>query len=294
MPKRDKNNNEIAYQRNDVIMKLFIDECKGKSLNIFDKTLPEIKETLPTNLPNIKANELRIDNLFLLEDDTFLIVDYESAYKEKNKFKYGYYAISIGEKHFDEYPDIKIQILILYTTRHKPKNTKNYLDLGAVNIHIKEIFLTDMDSKNIKEHLFNKLINKEKLTKEELIQLIILPMTYEDDEEKQKNISEVISKIKFIDNNSDKVFVLTGINVFSNSIISDENSEKIKEMIEMITTAGKKIEEDKKKYAKEKVTKVQHKIVRNLLVKGFDSTDIAQIVEDLSINQINEIKKELD
>ena len=36
------------------------------------------------------------------------------------------------------------------------------------------------------------------------------------------------------------------------------------------------------------------KIIRNLLGKGFDSTDIAQIVENVSINQINKIKKELD
>ena len=33
----------------------------------------------------IKANELRIDNVFLLEDDTIAIIDYESAYKKENK-----------------------------------------------------------------------------------------------------------------------------------------------------------------------------------------------------------------
>lgn len=62
----------------------------------------------------------------------------------------------------------------------------------------------------------------------------------------------------------------------------------------MITKLGKEIEEDKRKYAKEKVASAQHKIIRNLLIKGFDSTDIAQIVEGVSINQINKIKKELD
>ena len=58
----------------------------------------------------------------------------------------------------------------------------------------------------------------------------------------------------------------------------------------MITKLGKEIEEDKRKYAEEKVASVQRKIIRNLLGKGFDSTDIAQIVEDLSINQINKIR----
>ena len=58
----------------------------------------------------------------------------------------------------------------------------------------------------------------------------------------------------------------------------------------MITTVGKMIEEEKKKYAEEKV----EKIVKNLIAKGFDATDIAEIVEDISIYRINKIKKELN
>ena len=58
----------------------------------------------------------------------------------------------------------------------------------------------------------------------------------------------------------------------------------------MITTVGKMIEEEKKKYAEEKV----EKIVKNLIAKGFDATDIAQITEDVSIARIKEIKKELN
>ena len=85
---------------------------------------------------DVIANELRIDNLFLLENNTFLIVDYESKYDEMNKFKYGYYALNIGKDYIKEYPDMKLEILVLYTTQHKPKNTKKYLDLGAINIHI--------------------------------------------------------------------------------------------------------------------------------------------------------------
>lgn len=294
MPKRDKNNNEIAFQRNDVIMKLFIKKCKGKSLSIFDENFSKIKDILPTNLPDVIANELRIDNLFLLENNTFLIVDYESKYDEMNKFKYGYYALNIGKDYIKEYPDMKLEILVLYTTQHKPKNTKKYLDLGAINIHIKEVFLTDADSQNMKKHLFDKLNNNEELTQEELTQLIMLPMTYENDDDKQTSILEVAEQCKYINNNDDKIFVLSGLNVFANNIISDENIAKIKEMIFMITKLGKEIEEDKRKYAKEKVASAQHKIIRNLLVKGFDSTDIAQIVEGVSINQINKIKKELD
>ena len=39
--------------------------------------IPEIVEILPTNLPAVEANEMRLDNLFRLKDGTIVIVDYE-------------------------------------------------------------------------------------------------------------------------------------------------------------------------------------------------------------------------
>ncbi len=47
-----------------------------------------IQLRLPTDLPKIAANKKSVDNLFLLEDGTYVIVDYESAYKKANKIKY--------------------------------------------------------------------------------------------------------------------------------------------------------------------------------------------------------------
>lgn len=40
--------------------------------------IPEIVEILPTNLPAVEANEMRLDNLFRLKDGTIVIVDYEA------------------------------------------------------------------------------------------------------------------------------------------------------------------------------------------------------------------------
>ena len=50
--------------------------------------IPEIVEILPTNLPAVEANEMRLDNLFRLKDGTIVIVDYESTYSYADKIKY--------------------------------------------------------------------------------------------------------------------------------------------------------------------------------------------------------------
>lgn len=70
----------IAYQNKDILSKIFAESLKEKSFSVYGIDLPKIIEVLPTNLPGIQVNELRLDNLFLLEDNSIVLVDYESKF----------------------------------------------------------------------------------------------------------------------------------------------------------------------------------------------------------------------
>ena len=50
---------------------------------------------LPTNIPTVRANELRLDNLFELADGTVAVVDYESVHRKSDKVKYLNYGSDI-------------------------------------------------------------------------------------------------------------------------------------------------------------------------------------------------------
>ena len=76
---------EIAYQNKDITSKLFAERFQGKSLKVYGLNLPPVRQALPTNIPQIMANELKIDNVFLLEDNTIAVIDYESDYKKKKQ-----------------------------------------------------------------------------------------------------------------------------------------------------------------------------------------------------------------
>ena len=54
---------------------------------------------LLTSLPAVKANELRLDNLFELADGSVAIVDYESVYDEEDKVKYLNYLTGIVNRY---------------------------------------------------------------------------------------------------------------------------------------------------------------------------------------------------
>ena len=76
---------KIAYQNKDIASKILSEQFRGKSFSVYGIDLPEIEDIRPTNLPAVEADELRLDNLFLLADCSYVFVDYESEYREKNK-----------------------------------------------------------------------------------------------------------------------------------------------------------------------------------------------------------------
>ena len=66
-----------------------------------------------------------------------------------------------------------------------------------------------------------------------MMEFILLPMAYKGDEEKNRMISEVAELADRIEDQETRVFILTGIIVFADKVISDENGQRVRRMIAM-------------------------------------------------------------
>ena len=132
---KDMGSTEIAYQNKDITSKLLAENLKGKSFRVYGLDLPEIRHVLPTNIPTVKANELRLDNIFELADGTAAIVDYESAYSEGDKVKYLNYLAGIASRYQKEKePCPKLRMVVIYTGDIKRKQVSMEYDIGAVKM----------------------------------------------------------------------------------------------------------------------------------------------------------------
>ncbi|MCM1084104.1 MAG: hypothetical protein NC393_14800 [Clostridium sp.] len=244
---------DIAYQNKDIISKVFAENLKEKSFKAYGLDIPKIVQVLPTNLPEITANELRIDNLFLLEDGTIAIVDYESEYKTENKIKYISYITRVLERYRrQEIYDIQIRMIVIYTADVSRAQTEEVYDTGAFSLHIEEAFLSELDSEEIKKRLTEKIQNKETLTDEELMEFIILPLTYKTMEEKRKAINASIELAKQVTDVEKMVFLLSGTLVFTDKVIDRKTSNYVREWINM-TQVGRLFEEEKQQAVKQAV-----------------------------------------
>lgn len=293
-----KQKNNIAYQNKDIASKIFAEQFRGKSLKVYGIDLPRVKQVLPTNLPNIQANELRLDNLFLLEDDTFLIIDYESVYRKKNKIKYLNYVARVLEQYSNEYRfDMKLSVVVIYTADVLEYHTKAQLDVGCLQLTIKEAFLAEMDSEKMMKDLTEKVKQGVKLSEEELMEYIILPLTYRGMDEKKETIKELFQLAKEIKEEEIQLFLLSGILVFTDKVIDDETAKRIKEWIGM-TKVARLFEEEKNEAVEKAVLETARETAREtaivMLKKGYSIEEIVECVQHLTPYEVKKLKKELE
>ena len=250
---------DIAYQNKDITSKILAEEFKGKSFAVYGVDIPMIVSVEPTNLPAIEANELRMDNLFLLEDGSYLLVDYESVYDAANKVKYLGYVVRVSQRlynRFKRYP--KVRMLVIYTADVKRGSTDQVMDIGGLRFEIEEAFLSEIDSTEIWEAISKHISSGVGIDSKEAMELIIYPLTFSKREDKQQAVGNVISLIDNLQNEELKRFVLKYLLVFTDKIIKDDDVKRIKEAL-MLTKVEKLIYQEERE-----------RIAKNLLVDGYD------------------------
>ena len=236
-----KNKNEITYHNKDVLSKILAENFKDKSLKVYGIDVPKIKQILPTNLPEIQVNEMRLDNLFLLEDDSVAIIDYESEVKWENQLKYMNYIVRILERYKKDEMPKKIRMIVIYTA--DVETAPEEFSAGCLTLKMERTFLRKIDSEGEREELTRRLKEKLPLSDDELMKLIILPLTYKGTERKKQAVKEAVELAKQITDNEKKTFVLSGILVFADKIIDADTAKYIKEVVRMTQVAELLLEE---------------------------------------------------
>ena len=273
---------DIAYQNKDITSKILAEEFKGKSFAVYGVDIPKIVSVEPTNLPAIEANELRMDNLFLLEDGSYLLVDYESVYDEANKVKYLGYVVRVSQRlynKFKSYP--KIRMLVIYTADVKRGSTNPMLDVGCNKFEITEAFLSEISSSEVWNTISRHMASGAGIDSKEAMELIIYPLTFSAMEDKQRVVGDVISLIDKLQNEELKRFVLKYLLVFTDKIIKDEDANRIKEEL-MLTKVEKLIYQEERE-----------RIAKNLLKDGYD---LEMVIKNtgLSADAVSKLAEAID
>ncbi len=83
-----------------------------------------------------------------------------------------------------------LRMIVIYTGDIRRDQVSEEYDIGAVKMNIEPAFLSELDSDRMMERLQEKVERNELLTDEELMEMIILPLSYRKKQEKEKRIQE--------------------------------------------------------------------------------------------------------
>ena len=258
----------IAYQNKDIEFKLMSETYKEKSFEAYGLKLPKIKEVLPTNLPAVSANEMRLDNLFLLEDDTVAIVDYESEDKDSNRVKYVNYIGRIMQRYESQEKRIpNLRMIVIYTG--DVETAKDKWEMPCLTLKMEQVFISSLPDAEIYQSIKKKLDNHETLSDKELMQLIILPLAKKGKEEKQRMIEQVVDLAKQIEDENMQAFVITGILVSSDKFIDRDYAKTVRRYLSM-TKVFQILEEEKQEAVNLARKDERVQIAENFIKAGAD------------------------
>jgi len=260
----------IVYQNKDILFKILGQTYKEKSFAAYGIDLPPIRELLPTDLPKIAANEKSIDNLFLLEDGTYAIVDYESVYKKANKIKYLNYIARVMEKYYPKENDFHLRLVIIYTG--DVKRAESIFETNCITLRMEQVFLSHIDGKTAFDTIFRKVQSGTLLEDDDLMKLVILPLTIPGSQGKQEMLEKVVDLAEQIPDEGQRIFTLSGVIVASDKFIDRKYLEQIRRRINM-TQLGQLYEKEKIEYGNQKTREMALKMLR----RNINIVDIMEV-----------------
>ena len=198
----------------DALHKVLAQAYKGKSFAVLGIKLPPIRELLPA----IPLRDGSVDGLFLLEDGTYAVVEYASGCHKTDMAQYPNYIAKVMEKYDKGDGNFDLHLIIIYTG--DVEKAEPVFDFGCLTLHPEQVFLSRMDGNAELESIRQKIHSGIVLTDDELMKLVVLPLSVPGSERKTQLFDEISSLAGNIPDEEQRAFVLSAMTLATDGFIS--------------------------------------------------------------------------
>lgn len=278
---------KVTWSNKDMISKILADTFGAKSFSVFGLDLPEIAEYLPTELPAIDATDRVVDRLFRLVDGSYVIVDFESEYRRLNKCKYLRYISRVLDKYLPENREFCLRFLVIYTG--DVRTAESDFSTDCVTIHTEQAFLSHMDGEEEYKKIRNKIWKDRTVPDEDLMRLIVLPLTCRGMDRKTDMIDSVVEAAVHLEDKSQRDFVLAGVCVASSKFMKQEQMDRIGGILRM-TEVGQYLLDQMTREVTEQVTeRVTQQVTEQVTQQVRESIAIKMLAAGDDLQHIQEV-----
>ncbi|MBP2032197.1 hypothetical protein J2Z42_000862 [Clostridium algifaecis] len=120
-------------------------------------------------IKNIEIKTKYMDYLFYTEDGNYLHFEFQTTNKKDDIKRFLYYDASLfyREKR-------KIRTIVIYSS--DIENSDECVDAGTIKYRVEPFYMKNINGDEKLEYLNNKICNKEKLTKDDILSITFLPL----------------------------------------------------------------------------------------------------------------------
>ena len=228
-------NIKISKQWRDIIQKHTSALFRNVNLEYYGVKTAKIKEMINVELPVVEVAEKSTDFIFLLEDDTYLHFEFQSAYNKDDLIRFALYDLRLYQR-----DKRKIQTVVIYSS--DVNTAEANLDIGSVAFTSMNIMMSEYDGNIIFADLEKKLKEKQDLSDIDMLNLIFLPLM-QNDLPKRELAEKSIELAQTISDKNKRDTCIASVFAFSQKYLNNNDIQQILEVLKMTDIATMLIED---------------------------------------------------
>ena len=268
----------------DLIMKKAMDVFAEEGLKFFgiDK---KVKDSSSTEIVVLEAKNLHMDYTFLMEDDTYIHVEFQTTDKGKDDLR----RFRAYESLLSFQTGKDVVTYVVYS--NEIQNVKTVLETGINQYNVKAVSMFDKDGDIVIKEVEEKLNNNIEVTKQDLIALTFTPIM----SGKLSKLDKIIKSIRLVKkiDNEYRYDIESMLYAFADKFLDGKDLEKVKEEISM-TKLGEMLVEDGIKKGKIEGKEEQAIETAKIAIKKGLSDELICELTGLTEAQISIIRKSIN
>ena len=160
---------KVAKQAKDILQKYASGLFRNATLEFYGVKTARIKELMNVELPVVEVSGSSTDFIFLLEDDSYLHYEFQSAFNADDLIRFSEYDIRLYKR-----DRRKIQTVVIYSADVKAADES--LELGSLTYTPANVMMCSYDGDAIYAGLQAKLKGGQDLSDVDMLNLIFLPL----------------------------------------------------------------------------------------------------------------------
>lgn len=268
----------------DLIMKKAMDVFAEEGLKFFgiDK---KVKDSSSTEIVVLEAKNLHMDYTFLMEDDTYIHVEFQTTDKGKDDLR----RFRAYESLLSFQTSKDVVTYVIYSNRIN--NTKSTLQTGINEYNVKAVSMYDKDGDIVIQEVEEKLNNNIEVTKQDLVALTFTPIM----SGKLTKLDRIIKSIRIVKkiDNEYRYDVESMLYAFADKFLDGKDLEKVKEEISM-TKIGEMLVQDGIEKGKVEGKEEQAIETAKIAIKEGMSDELIARLTGLTESQVNIIRKSIN